>query len=97
MRNNKTFIDIMVLQAAYATVHTHQVRDYCMQRYHDVISSFGGKTSYDSFFFSSRRRHTSSKRDWSSDVCSSDLVVPMPAKRDGATSQPSQDLLKPAA
>src|SRR5699024_11451264 len=26
-----------------------------------------------SFFFSSRRRHTSSKRDWSSDVCSSDL------------------------
>src|SRR5699024_11326150 len=27
-----------------------------------------------SFFFSSRRRHTSSKRDWSSDVCSSDLA-----------------------
>src|SRR5699024_11981123 len=27
------------------------------------------------FFFSSRRRHTSSKRDWSSDVCSSDLDV----------------------
>src|SRR5207249_7998742 len=27
-----------------------------------------------SFFFSSRRRHTRSKRDWSSDVCSSDLV-----------------------
>src|SRR5699024_12455787 len=26
------------------------------------------------FFFSSRRRHTSSKRDWSSDVCSYDLV-----------------------
>src|SRR5699024_5943267 len=25
------------------------------------------------FFFSSRRRHTRSKRDWSSDVCSSDL------------------------
>src|SRR5206468_7701632 len=25
------------------------------------------------FFFSSRRRHTSSDRDWSSDVCSSDL------------------------
>src|SRR5699024_11949650 len=24
-------------------------------------------------FFSSRRRHTISKRDWSSDVCSSDL------------------------
>src|SRR5438067_13343000 len=29
--------------------------------------------SFGSFFFSSRRRHTRSKRDWSSDVCSSDL------------------------
>src|SRR5699024_11956661 len=27
------------------------------------------------FFFSSRRRHTISKRDWSSDVCSSDLPI----------------------
>src|SRR5207249_7574264 len=27
------------------------------------------------FFFSSRRRHTRSKRDWSSDVCSSDLMM----------------------
>src|SRR2546428_11680200 len=27
------------------------------------------------FFFSSRRRHTRSDRDWSSDVCSSDLPV----------------------
>src|SRR5699024_11262133 len=27
------------------------------------------------FFFSSRRRHTMSKRDWSSDVCSSDLLM----------------------
>src|SRR5699024_11610427 len=26
------------------------------------------------FFFSSRRRHTRSKRDWSSDVCSSALL-----------------------
>src|SRR5207249_6941727 len=26
-------------------------------------------------FFSSRRRHTRSKRDWSSDVCSSDLPM----------------------
>src|SRR3989440_1326268 len=29
--------------------------------------------SYFFFFFSSRRRHTRSDRDWSSDVCSSDL------------------------
>src|SRR5256884_1669468 len=27
------------------------------------------------FFFSSRRRHTRCSRDWSSDVCSSDLVT----------------------
>src|SRR5690349_25006540 len=27
------------------------------------------------FFFSSRRRHTRSLRDWSSDVCSSDLTA----------------------
>src|SRR5205085_3827711 len=31
----------------YANLHTDQERDYFMQRYHDVISSFGGKTSYD--------------------------------------------------
>src|SRR5699024_9069182 len=31
------------------------------------------------FFVSSRRRHTSSKRDWSSDVCSSDLIVALGA------------------
>src|SRR5215471_17531698 len=36
------------------------------------------------FFFSSRRRHTRSLRDWSSDVCSSDLA----GKREGrATSE----------
>src|SRR3712207_4274059 len=28
------------------------------------------------FFFSSRRRHTRYWRDWSSDVCSSDLIIP---------------------
>src|SRR5260370_7750441 len=27
------------------------------------------------FFFSSRRRHTRFKCDWSSDVCSSDLII----------------------
>src|SRR5215217_2056317 len=40
------------------------------------------------FFFSSRRRHTRYWRDWSSDVCSSDLVAHV---RDGAF-----DLLLPA-
>src|SRR5256885_12993037 len=30
------------------------------------------------FFFSSRRRHTRLQGDWSSDVCSSDLVTRLP-------------------
>src|SRR5699024_11699794 len=34
------------------------------------------------FFFSSRRRHTRSKRDWSSDVCSSDLISQIVLKND---------------
>src|SRR5262245_8065899 len=33
------------------------------------------------FFFSSRRRHTRCLSDWSSDVCSSDLMAPAEAKR----------------
>src|SRR6266496_5621969 len=32
------------------------------------------------FFFSSRRRHTRSLRDWSSDVCSSDLALGLAAR-----------------
>src|SRR3712207_8580448 len=32
------------------------------------------------FFFSSRRRHTRYWRDWSSDVCSSDLPWPFPVQ-----------------
>src|SRR2546429_9870707 len=47
MTSSTTSIGIMGLQAAYANLHTDQERDYFMQRYHDVISSFGGKTSYD--------------------------------------------------
>src|SRR5438105_6256146 len=46
------------------------------------------------FFFSSRRRHTKSPRDWSSDVCSSDLAATQIAKRTGAevygTASPSK-------
>src|SRR2546421_5327078 len=36
----------------------------------DIIGTAEGVVC---FFFSSRRRHTRSDRDWSSDVCSSDL------------------------
>src|SRR5438094_1430017 len=34
------------------------------------------------FFFSSRRRHTRSYGDWSSDVCSSDLTMPLRGRVD---------------
>src|SRR5437868_13313135 len=38
--------------------------------------------------FSSRRRHTSSKRDWSSDVCSSDLVPHLEVSIRGRAERP---------
>src|SRR2546421_5487221 len=51
-----------------------------MRSYVSDCSSFSSLCSYHKnhrsscfFFFSSRRRHTRSDRDWSSDVCSSDL------------------------
>src|SRR2546421_6735235 len=41
-----------------------------------VVSRLARVVDFLVFFFSSRRRHTRSDRDWSSDVCSSDLRVP---------------------
>src|SRR5256884_2262835 len=41
----------------------------------DILGNDIRITSY-FFFFSSRRRHTRCSRDWSSDVCSSDLAIP---------------------
>src|SRR5699024_11228843 len=43
----------------------------------------GASRHHHYFFFSSRRRHKRSKRDWSSDVCSSDLA------RGGCCAMPS--------
>src|SRR6266511_6241887 len=43
------------------------------------------------FFFSSRRRHTRFSRDWSSDVCSSDLAVGPPWDVSLAVFQPTRD------
>src|SRR5690606_31627773 len=43
------------------------------------------------FFFSSRRRHTRFSRDWSSDVCSSDLTVVLePCPMNQTSNQPFQ-------
>src|SRR5207245_6063292 len=43
-------------------------------------------TSSSSFFFSSRRRHTRCYRDWSSDVCSSDLLTVPGATKNSSSS-----------
>src|SRR5947209_14291274 len=41
-----------------------------------AVSGAGQTATLSCFFFSSRRRHTRYWRDWSSDVCSSDLARP---------------------
>src|SRR5690349_24407031 len=46
------------------------------------------------FFFSSRRRHTRSLRDWSSDVCSSDLVRDVPHRQGGVVVVPLGELAR---
>src|SRR3989449_6102306 len=48
-----------------------------------VTSFMGGLLTF-FFFFSSRRRHTRCSRDWSSDVCSSDLEYAKDDPRDFA-------------
>src|ERR1035437_1097748 len=41
-----------------------------------AVESVGCGDGFCLYFLSSRRRHTRYGRDWSSDVCSSDLIVP---------------------
>src|SRR5207249_8414737 len=49
-------------------------KEYCTSHNQDSLPQLDKEMlSIICFFFSSRRRHTRSKRDWSSDVCSSDL------------------------
>lgn len=45
--NTESGLDIMGLQQLYAQLHTDQERTYFMNRYRDVMESFGGKTVYD--------------------------------------------------
>src|SRR5436305_9188935 len=49
------------------------------------------------FFFSSRRRHTRCGRDWSSDVCSSDLAGPFDDAPRSFAVPPHRALPVPAA
>src|SRR5256886_10268004 len=48
---------------------------------------------YSSFFFSSRRRHTRFDCDWSSDVCSSDLVLSQSITREVAKRVVGQEVM----
>src|SRR5258707_4504150 len=50
-----------------ACLYTSKVNLHRLKRSSLALSPF--------FFFSSRRRHTIYWRDWSSDVCSSDLLI----------------------
>src|SRR6266516_6512794 len=52
--------------------------------------------SYVFFFFSSRRRHTRSYGDWSSDVCSSDLAWRCSAARSHSRARPAEARRSPS-
>src|SRR5687768_2241863 len=54
-----------------------------MTNYMGAINPNDQRFVYGFFFFSSRRRHTRCSRDWSSDVCSSDLEQEVPEIYDG--------------
>src|SRR3989449_5560287 len=47
----------------------------CVSLDHSIVAHHCGAILLAFFFFSSRRRHTRCSLDWSSDVCSSDLVL----------------------
>src|SRR5690606_40090637 len=53
------------------SVNTRKTNTHSAANMNDDIRS----SSVKDFFFSSRRRHTRFSRDWSSDVCSSDLIL----------------------
>src|SRR5438045_6248115 len=50
------------------------MRGACPQGADSVAALIALRESTSYFFFSSRRRHTRCLSDWSSDVCSSDLI-----------------------
>src|SRR5439155_9146027 len=49
-----------------------------VERAIDIVREVNPQAASLEFFFSSRRRHTGWPRDWSSDVCSSDLYRRVP-------------------
>src|SRR3989337_2162155 len=87
-----------VSQAAARAAQVHglrrQPRDVGLEEWWRVVRSRKDRGRYGCFFFSSRRRHTRCYRDWSSDVCSSDLMIRRPQRcyRDWSSDVCSSDL-----
>src|SRR5690606_31070828 len=65
---------------------SHHYYSYMEPDHHRKPRREGPSYPHRSFFFSSRRRHTRFSRDWSSDVCSSDL------KHRGVAVHPAEDV-----
>src|SRR5690242_11417183 len=61
----------------FQVVHTivAELKQLMDKLHNDRVCLCFSDANYSVFFFSSRRRHTSLTCDWSSDVCSSDLLV----------------------
>src|SRR5256885_3666722 len=72
LRSDKSRINKRFLLALGTLRHFDSTLDNKMMAA-EIITSLSYDTSH-FFFFSSRRRHTRLQGDWSSDVCSSDLV-----------------------
>src|SRR5947207_11523952 len=62
-----------------------------------IFFSVDCRRFYGFFFFSSRRRHTRSLCDWSSDVCSSDLAARAGGEPFGNTAPDRRRVLQPVA
>src|SRR5690349_22335526 len=69
---NETQKEIAGIQSATSRQNT---KDQVYAQHEMLAYQQKESTARVAFFFSSRRRHTRSLRDWSSDVCSSDLAV----------------------
>src|SRR6266496_5880718 len=73
--DSRNFINHIAQQIAaeHAVISAFKNRCDYVATITTVASAQASQITEQAFFFSSRRRHTRSLRDWSSDVCSSDL------------------------
>src|SRR5256884_1261620 len=80
-KSNPNDQPIMYIALTSDSVTSGQLYDYASTQVGQRLSILPGVSRVNvygtksAFFFSSRRRHTRCSRDWSSDVCSSDLFV----------------------